>query len=166
MAEKQKIFIGLAWPYVNSDLHIGHLAGYLLPADIFARFHRLRGNDVLMISGSDCFGTPITIEAEKQKVSPRQIIQEYHQKFIKLFKLADIKFDLYTKTDTRNHQEIVQNFFLKLLKKNFISKDKTLQYYSRAEKRFLPDRYVEGSCPDCGFGQARSDQCDNCGALL
>ena len=166
MAEKQKIFIGLAWPYVNSDLHIGHLAGYLLPADIFARFHRLIGNDVLMISGSDCFGTPITIEAEKQKVSPGQIVQEYHQKFIKLFKLADIQFDLYTKTDTNNHQKVVQDFFLKILKKGFIVKNKTFQYYSQAEKRFLPDRYVEGICPDCGFGQARSDQCDNCGSLF
>lgn len=162
----QKIFIGLAWPYVNSDLHIGHLAGYLLPADIFARFHRLINDDVLMVSGSDCFGTPITIEAEKQKVSPRQIAQEYHQKFIELFKLADIEFDLYTKTNTNNHQKVVQKIFLKLLKKNFIFKDKTRQYYSQAEKRFLPDRYVEGICPDCGFGQARSDQCDNCNSLL
>lgn len=166
MAQKQKIFIGLAWPYVNGDLHIGHLAGYLLPADIFARFHRFLGNDVLMVSGSDCFGTPITLEAEKRKIHPRQIIQEYHSKFLKLFKLACIKFDIYTKTSTQNHQEVVQKFFLELLKKNFIFKDKTLQYYSETKKRFLPDRYVEGICPNCGFKQARSDQCEKCSTLL
>ncbi|MFH1392262.1 MAG: methionine--tRNA ligase [bacterium] len=163
---KQKIFIGLAWPYVNGDLHIGHLAGYLLPADIFARFHRFLGNDVLMVSGSDCFGTPITLEAEKRKIFPKQVVQEYHPKFLKLFKQANIKFDLYTRTDTKNHQKVVQDFFLKLFGKGFIFKDKTEQYYSQAEKKFLPDRYVEGTCPICRFKQARSDQCEKCNTLL
>jgi len=165
-AKKKKIFIGVAWPYVNGDIHIGHLAGYLFPADIFARFKRFRGDDVLMVSGSDCFGTPITLEADKRGVSPQEIVDEYHVKNVELFKILGISFDNYTKTDTDNHREVVQNFFVALLNKGFIFKDTTEQYYSPKEKRFLPDRYVEGECPHCGYKAARSDQCDECGAVL
>lgn len=163
---KKRIFIGVAWPYVNGDIHIGHLAGYLLPADIFARFHRYIGNDVLMVSGSDCFGTPITLEADKRKVHPREIVDEYHAKNVKLFKKLGISFDLYTKTDTENHKKIVQDVFLKLLKDGYIFKAEDEQYYSPEEKRFLPDRYVEGECPHCGYKEARSDQCDECGRVF
>lgn len=162
----KRVFIGVAWPYVNGDIHIGHLAGYLLPADIFARFHRYVENDVLMVSGSDCFGTPITLEADKRKVHPRKIVDEYHVKNVKLFEKLGISFDLYTKTDTENHKKIVQDIFLKLLKDGYIFKDKTDQYYSPEDKRFLPDRYVEGECPHCGYKEARSDQCDNCGRIF
>lgn len=162
----KKVFIGVAWPYVNGDIHIGHPAGYLLPADIFARFHRYLGNDVLMVSGSDCFGTPITLEADKRKVSPEKIVEEYHAKNVRLLKELGISFDLYTKTDNPNHKEIVQDFFVKLLERGLILKKETEQYYSPEEKRFLPDRYVEGKCPYCGYGEARSDQCDNCGRVL
>lgn len=162
----KKVFIGVAWPYVNGDIHIGHLAGYLLPADIYARFQRFLGNDVLMVSGSDCFGTPITLEAEERKVSPRDIVNEYHQKNLELFKFLDLSFDIYTKTDTENHKHVVQDFFIKLLEGGYIFKDKTLQYYSEVENRFLPDRYVEGRCPNCGYEAARSDQCDNCARVL
>lgn len=163
---KKKIFIGVAWPYVNGDIHIGHLVGYLLPADIFARFHRFRGNDVLMVSGSDCFGTPITVEADKRKIKPQDIVNEYHAKNVALFKKLGLTFDNYTKTDTENHKKIVQDFFLKLLEKDLIFKKTTKQYYSTEEKRFLPDRYVEGVCPHCGYAESRSDQCDKCGAVI
>lgn len=162
----KKIFIGVAWPYVNGDLHIGHLAGYLLPADIFARFHRFLGNDVLMVSGSDCYGTPITIEADKRKKRPEDIVNEYHPRNLSLFKEAGISFDLYTKTTTENHKEITQNFFLEFMKKGLTKRGWSKQYYSPRDKRFLPDRYVEGMCPYCKNEEARSDQCDICGNLL
>ncbi len=162
----RKIFIGVAWPYVNGNLHIGHLAGYLLPADISARFHRYLGDDVLMVSGSDCFGTPITVEAEKKGVKPQELVDEYYPQHVELFKKIGISFDLFTKTTAKNHKEIVQDFFLKFLNQGYIYKDTVEQYYDSKNERFLPDRYVEGECPHCGFREARSDQCDNCGRVL
>ncbi len=162
----KKIFIGVAWPYVNGDIHIGHLAGYLLPADIFARFHRYIGNDVLMVSGSDCFGTPITLEADKRGVAPQEIVDEYHAKHKKLFKDLRISFDIFTRTTTENHKKVVQEFFLSFLEKGYVFKGKAEQYYDPKEKRFLPDRYVEGTCPYCGYKEAKSDQCDSCTKVL
>jgi len=162
----KKIFIGVAWPYVNGEIHIGHLAGYLFPADIFARFQRLLRNDVLMVSGSDCHGTPTTLEAEKRKIPIKELVNFYHQKQKKLFKKIKLSFDLFTKTTTRNHQKVVWQFFLLAFKKGLIIKKKMLQYYSEKEKKFLPDRYVEGTCPFCGFPEARSDQCDQCQKIL
>ncbi|KKR30762.1 methionine--tRNA ligase [Candidatus Woesebacteria bacterium RIFCSPHIGHO2_01_FULL_39_32] len=166
MNVKTKIFIGVAWPYVNGNLHIGHVAGYLLPADITARAYRLMGHKVLMVSGSDCFGTPITVEADKKKVKPDDIVNEYHPKNVKLFKNLGLTFDLYTKTNTENHKKITQEFLLAFWEKGLIDIQKQEQYYSESENKFLPDRYVEGTCPYCGFDGARSDQCDNCGKLL
>ncbi len=162
----KKILIAVAWPYVNGDLHIGHLAGYLFPADISARFHRLLGNDVAMVSGSDCFGTPTTIEADKRGLAPKDIVREYHEKNLELFKIVGISFDLFTKTDTENHKAVAQDVFVKMAESGYITKDTSEQYYSESESRFLPDRYVEGTCPNCGFTEARSDQCDKCGTLL
>ncbi|MFA6005568.1 MAG: methionine--tRNA ligase [Patescibacteria group bacterium] len=162
----KKIFIGVAWPYVNGDLHIGHLAGYLLPADIFARFQRFIGNDVLMVSGSDCYGTPITVEADKRGIGAEELVNEYHPKDVALFEKYRISYDLYTKTTTPNHTKVVQDEFVALAKNGYIYKDKTQQYYSTEENRFLPDRYVEGTCPHCGFAEARSDQCDKCSRVL
>lgn len=163
---EKKIFIGVAWPYVNGDLHVGHVGGYLLPADITARFFRLIGREVLMVSGSDCFGTPITVEADKRGVQPREVVDEYHARNIDLFKSLGMSFDLYTKTDTDNHREIVQKFLLAFDEKGLLEVNEQEQYYSASLDRFLPDRYVEGKCPHCGFEGARSDQCDNCGKLL
>ena len=164
---KRKILIGVAWPYVNGDLHIGHLAGYLLPADILARFQRITGNDVLMVSGSDCFGTPITVEADKRKVLPKDIVDEYHNKDTELFKdILNLSYDMYTRTDHKNHIEVVQNIFVKMLENDHIFVNTTEQYYSPKEAKFLPDRYVTGTCPNCGFNDSRSDQCDNCGKLI
>lgn len=164
---KNKTFIGVAWPYVNGELHIGHLAGYLMPADVFARYSRAIGKDVLMVSGSDCFGTPITVEADTTGTSPREIENIYHKKDINLFQnVLGLSYDIYTKTDTENHIQVVQDFFVKLLDKGYIYVDTTQQYYSSQEKRFLPDRYVEGTCNNCGYTEARSDQCDHCGKIL
>ncbi|MEK7595212.1 MAG: methionine--tRNA ligase [Patescibacteria group bacterium] len=163
---KNKVFIGVAWPYVNGDLHIGHYAGYLLPSDICARYNRLRGRDVLMVSGSDCFGTPITVEADKSGKTPKEVVAGYHARDVELFDLLGLSYDLYTKTDTENHKKVTQDIFLKLLEKGYIFKGVSMQYYSNNENRFLPDRYVEGKCPKCGFDGARSDQCEKCGAVL
>ncbi len=162
----KRIFIGVAWPYVNGDLHVGHLAGYLLPADITARFHRYIGDDVLMASGSDCFGTPITVEADRRGIEPEKLVDEYYPKHLALFKKAGISFDIFTKTTTDNHREIVQKFFLAFLERGYIFKKRAEQYYDPDREKFLPDRYVEGECSHCGFVEARSDQCDSCGRVL
>ncbi|MCS7092060.1 MAG: methionine--tRNA ligase [Patescibacteria group bacterium] len=163
----KKYFVGVAWPYVNGELHIGHFAGYLLPADIFARYLRAIGKDVLMVSGSDCYGTPITIEADKKGVAPKEIADAYHERNVRLFReILGLTYDLYTRTDTKHHQLVVQEFFLGLLKNGYIYVDIMKQYYSTQEAKFLPDRYVEGKCKYCGYENARSDQCDNCGKVL
>ncbi len=166
MSTKKNIFIGVAWPYVNGDIHLGHLAGYLLPSDIFARFNRFIGNNVLMVSGSDCFGTPIALEADKRKLKPAEVVAEYHTKNLQLFKDLGLSFDLYTKTDNPIHTEVVQDVFITLLNKGLIYPDSSDQYYSETENKFLPDRYVEGTCPHCNFAEARSDQCDSCDRIL
>jgi methionyl-tRNA synthetase len=164
--DSKKVLVGVAWPYVNGNIHFGHLAGYLIPADIFARFQRFIGNDVMMVSGSDCFGTPVTVEADKRGTTPNVIVEEYHPKHEALFKALNLSFDIYTKTDNPVHKEIVQDLFITLLEKKLLYKDTSEQYYSETEKRFLPDRYVEGTCPHCNDTEARSDQCDNCGNVL
>jgi len=162
----KKILIGVAWPYVNGDLHLGHLAGYLLPADIFARFQRMLGNDCIMVSGSDCHGTPITVAADKEKITPTEIVKEYHTKDVELFEAYNLSYNLYTKTTTENHKKVVQEMFLDLLKNGFITKGTMRQYYSETESKFLPDRYVEGECPHCHAKNQRSDQCEACGRWL
>lgn len=163
---KRKILVACAWPYVNGKLHIGHLAGYFIPGDIFARYSRLKGWNTLMVSGSDCHGTPITVEADKRGVTPQAIVEEFEPKIHEIIKLYDFSYDIFTKTTTDNHKEITQQFFLDLLKNGYITKDKSLQYYSEAENKFLPDRYVEGECPHCHAKEQRADQCENCGRSL
>ena len=160
------ILIAVAWPYANGDLHVGHLAGAFLPADIVARYHRLCGNRVLMVSGSDAHGTPITIAADKEGIPPRQLFERYHQSFLQSLHSLGISFDLFTHTDTENHGRIAQDFFKGLYEKGYIFPQKQALLFSEREGRFLPDRYVEGTCPVCGYGEARGDQCDECGSLL
>lgn len=162
----EKVLVCVAWPYANGDLHVGHLAGAYLPADIFARYHRLAGNDVLMVSGSDSHGTPITIRADKEGVTPRQIFERYHGRFLETQQRIGISYDLFTHTDTENHYRVAQAIFLKLLERGYLYRQRQKQLYSVTQGRFLPDRYVEGTCPRCGYEEARGDQCDNCGALL
>jgi methionyl-tRNA synthetase len=162
----KNIHVSVAWPYANGDMHVGHLAGAYLPADIFARYHRLKGNRVLMVSGSDSHGTPITIEADKRGISPRELFEHYHRRFLEVQRDIGISYDLFTHTDTENHHRIAQDFFLRLHEAGHLILTKQRQLYSESEERFLPDRYVEGTCPICGYSEARGDQCDNCGNLL
>src|SRR6185437_9435102 len=162
----EHIGIFVAWPYANGDLHLGHIAGAYLPADIFARFHRLRGNHVLMVSGSDAHGTPVTLQAEAQGIPPRAYFERYHRRFLDDWLRLGISFDLFTHTDTENHAAIAQDMFRVLYDKGLISSDVMTQLYCESDRRFLPDRYVEGTCPRCGYSSARGDQCDHCGRTL
>lgn len=162
----ERIFIGVAWPYANGPLHLGHVAGAYLPADIFARYHRLKGNKVLMVSGSDQHGAPITIRAEQESTTPQQVVNKYHQQFVHCWEKLGISFDLFTTTGTINHAQVVHDIFLTLLNKGYIYKDKMLQAYCPKCQRFLPDRYLQGTCPNCGFTKARGDECDECGKPL
>lgn len=160
------IHVSVAWPYANGDMHVGHLAGAYLTADIFARYHRLKGNDVLMVSGSDTHGTPISVEADKRGIPARQVSEHYHERFLQVQKKIGISYDLFTHTDTENHYRIAQDIFNLLLERGHLYKEAQTLLYSELESRFLPDRYVEGTCYICGYDGARGDQCDNCGNLL
>lgn len=162
----EHIFIGVAWPYANGSLHLGHIAGAYLPADIFARYHRLKGNKVLMVSGSDQHGTPITIRAEQEGKAPQEIVSRYHSEFLDCWKKLGISWDLFTTTGTENHTRVVHDIFLRLLEKGYIYRSTMPQAYCPSCHRFLPDRYVEGTCPYCRSPQARGDQCDECGRTM
>ena len=159
----EKIFIGVAWPYSNGYLHLGHLAGCYIAADVFARYHRLRGNKVLMVSGSDQHGTPVTLRAEEEGVTPNEIAEKYHRHQTEAWDRLGVTFDLFTTTGTANHRKVVQDMFLALKQKGLIYKDVMSLPYCDNDNRFLPDRYVEGVCPYCGNTSARGDQCDKCG---
>jgi methionyl-tRNA synthetase len=160
---QENIGVFVAWPYANGDLHLGHIAGACLPSDIFARYHRLRGDRVLMVSGSDSHGTPITVAAEHEGVSPEEFFLRYHRRFLSSFQRFGISYDLYTHTHTENHVEVAQELFRTLFERGYIVLDTMQQLYCERDARFLPDRYVEGTCPHCGYPNARGDQCDNCG---
>ncbi len=162
----KRIFLGVAWPYANGSLHIGQLVGAYLPADIFARYHRTAGNDVLMVSGSDVHGTPITVRAEQEDRTPEEVASQYHEEFLECWEKMGITFDCYTSTGTENHARVTQDIFLKLLEAGDIFKQTMELPYCTVEGRFLLDRYVEGTCPFCGDDGARGDQCDNCGRVL
>ena len=162
----ERILVAVAWPYANGSIHMGQVAGAYIPADIFARYHRMAGNDVLMVSGSDSHGTPVTLEAEKRGVPVEEVFGEYHAQFLEDWRRLGISFDLFTSTHTDNHFAVAQEMFLKLRENGYIYLDTTLQPFCETDKRFLADRYVEGKCPHCGFDGARGDQCDNCGRTL
>ncbi|KAA0234785.1 methionine--tRNA ligase, partial [bacterium] len=161
-----RILVCVAWPYANYLLHVGQAAGAYLPADIFARYQRLAGNEVAMVSGSDCHGTPITVAADKEGVEPRVIVERYHAKILEVWERLGISFDLYTTTLTENHYQTTQDIFLRLLEKELLYKHSQDQLFDPEAGRFLPDRYVEGTCPLCGYKEARGDQCDSCGKML
>jgi len=156
----------VGWPYANYLLHVGQVAGAYLPADVFARYQRLAGNEVAMVSGSDCHGTPITVTAEKEGVEPRAIVERYHQKILEVWERLGITFDVFTTTLTENHYATTQDIFLRLLEKGLLYKQAQEQLFDPEAGRFLPDRYVEGTCPLCGYKEARGDQCDSCGKTL
>lgn len=162
----ERIFIGVAWPYANGPLHLGHIAGAYLPADIFARYHRAKGNEVLMVSGSDQHGTPITITAEQEGKKPAEVASHYHQQFLAAWQKLGISFDLFTATGTANHAEVTHDIFLTLLNQGYIYKSSMSLPFCPKCQRFLPDRYIEGTCPYCHSPRARGDQCDDCGKPL
>ena len=162
----ERIFIGVAWPYANGSLHLGQIAGAYLPPDIFARYHRTKGNEVLMVSGSDQHGTPITIKAEQEGKKPSEIAAKYHQQFLESWQKFGISFDLFTTTGTANHAQVTQDIFLTLLNRGYIYKDTASQPFCPQCQRFLADRYIEGTCPYCNSPGARGDQCEACGKPL
>ena len=163
---KEHILICVAWPYAKSSTHVGQIVGAYLPADTFARYHRMAGNHVLMVSGSDEHGTPILVDAEREGITPREFVTRYHRQICEVWEKLGISWDLYTETGTPNHYRITQDFFLTLYDKGYIFKDTMQSPYCPADRRFLPDRYIEGTCPNCGYTAARGDQCDNCGHTL
>jgi len=159
----ETIFIGVAWPYANGPLHQGQMVGSFLPADVFARYHRLAGNRVLMVSGSDQHGTPITVRAEREGRTPEEIVAEFHKSFQESLDWLGISMDLFTTTGTETHRDTVQQMFLKLHGQGDIYPDSMMMLFCPNDQRFLPDRYVEGTCPNCAYESARGDECENCG---
>jgi methionyl-tRNA synthetase len=160
---KDKIVINCALPYANGPLHIGHIAGAYLSGDIFSRFNRLIGRDVLFICGSDEYGTPIALKAEKEGKSPQEIVDKYHEEEINTFKSLDINFDYFGRTTSEVHQSFVTSFFESLEDKGYLYRKNMVSAYCPKESKFLPDRYVIGTCPKCNYEYARGDQCEECG---
>jgi methionyl-tRNA synthetase len=161
-----KVLVCVAWPYSNSAIHLGHVTGSLLPPDIFAKFHILKGDDVLMVSGSDQHGTPVTVTADKEGTTPEVIAERYHAINKKAIEDLGINFSLFTKTHTENHIEVVHDIFMRLKDKGFLYTKSTMQYYCPKCEKFLPDRYVEGTCKHCGNERSRGDQCESCGTTF
>jgi methionyl-tRNA synthetase len=162
----ETVLVAVAWPYANAEIHVGNLTGSYLPADIFARYQRLRGRQVLMVSGSDAHGTPITVRADAENTTPVAVYQRFHEGFLDLYQQLGLTYDLFTSTHTANHFDVSQKIFLALKQNGYLYTATEKQWYAPSQKRFLPDRYVEGTCYICGFENARSDQCDKCGNLL
>jgi methionyl-tRNA synthetase len=162
----EHILTAVAWPYANGPRHIGHVAGFGVPSDIFSRYQRMAGNHVLMVSGTDEHGTPIQVQADKEGVSARELADRNALIIAKDLKALGLSYDLFTRTTTKNHYAIAQELFLGLLKNGYVFEQKQLGAISPSTGRTLPDRYIEGTCPICGYPHARGDQCDNCGNQL
>ena len=162
----ENILVCVAWPYANGPLHHGQLGGAYLPADIFARYHRAKGNHVAMVSGSDVHGTPITVRAEAEGRSPEEVVAEYHAGFLRTWEGIGIDWDVFTSTGTANHAQVTQDLFRRLLDNGYLYTASQTLLYDPVDRRFLPDRYVEGTCPHCAYERARGDQCDECGRQL
>ena len=163
---KQPVLVTAAWPYANAFIHVGNLSGAYLPADIFARYQRLKGRDTLFVSGTDAHGTPITVRADDEKTTHEVIYKRYHESFLDMQQKVGISYDLFTSTHTENHFKVSQDIFLALQENGYLYKATEKQWYAPSQEKFLPDRYVEGTCYICGYDNARSDQCDKCGNLL
>lgn len=162
----ENILVAIAWPYANANIHVGNITGSHLPGDIVARYHRLKGNRVLVVSGTDSHGTPVTLRADAEGKPVEEVYQDYHQTFLDVFQQLGITYDLFTSTHTENHFKVSQAIFFALQNNGFLYTETRPQWYSPGARRFLPDRYVEGTCYICGFEGARSDQCDHCGNVL
>lgn len=163
---KRKILIGVSWPYANGEIHLGHLAGQYVSCDVFARYHRLRGNDVLMVSGSDDHGAPIQFKAEEEGITPKELVSQSRKNLVKTYQDLNFLYENFTSTSTEIHKETVQSIFLVLKKHGYLIKKKSKQYWDPKVKRFLPDRYVRGTCPYCKNSNARGDECPECGKFL
>jgi methionyl-tRNA synthetase len=164
--QQQRILIAVAWPYASGPRHLGHVAGFGVPSDITARYHRLRGDQVLMVSGTDEHGTPVMVAADREGLSPRETADRYSRLIREDLRNLGLSYDLFTRTTTRNHYRVVQDLFKTLYENGHIVEKTTLGAFSAATGHTLPDRYIEGTCPICGFEFARGDQCDNCGNQL
>jgi len=158
--------ITAALPYANGPVHIGHLAGVYIPADIYARYLRQKGEDIIYICGSDEHGVPITIKARQEKVGPQQIVDKYHHLIKDSFEKFGISFDHYSRTSAKVHHQTASAFFKKLYDKDVFLEKESAQYYDEANSEFLADRYITGTCPHCGYEKAYGDQCENCGTSL
>jgi len=160
------ILTAVAWPYASGPRHIGHVAGFGVPSDVFSRYQRMAGNDVLMVSGTDEHGTPILVAADKEGVSPREVADRYNRVIAEDLRGLGLAYDLFTRTTTRNHYAVAQELFIGLLDNGYVFPRTTMGAISPSTGRTLPDRYIEGTCPICGYGAARGDQCDSCGNQL
>ncbi len=162
----QKILVAVAWPYTNGPRHLGHVAGFGVPSDVFARYHRLARNDVLMVSGTDEHGTPNLIMADQEGRTPKETVDKYSAIISRDMRDLGLTYDCFTRTTTRNHYRVAQDVFKTLYDKGYLVKRTALGAFQASTGRTLPDRYIEGTCPICGFPSARGDQCDNCGNML
>jgi methionyl-tRNA synthetase len=165
-AGPRKILVAPAWPYAAGHRHLGHVAGFGVPSDVFARYHRLKGNDVLMVSGTDEHGTPVMVAADKEGKSVGEIADYYNQSFREDFRRLGLSYDLFSRTTTLNHERVTQDLFRTLYEHGAIVEREMLVSFSPTTGHTLPDRYIEGTCPICGYPEARGDQCDNCGNQL
>ncbi|MCL2585372.1 MAG: methionine--tRNA ligase [Streptosporangiales bacterium] len=165
-ANTRHILAAPAWPYANGPRHIGHVSGFALPSDMFSRYQRMAGNQVLMVSGTDEHGTPITVQADQEGITPRQVADRYNQVIGNDLHDLGMSYNLFTRTTTRNHYDVTQEIFKTLLANGYIFPKTTLGAISPSTGRTLPDRYIEGTCPICSYPGARGDQCDNCGNQL
>ncbi|MCB0663887.1 MAG: class I tRNA ligase family protein, partial [Saprospiraceae bacterium] len=166
MTEPKRYLVTSALPYANGPLHIGHLAGAYLPADIYVRLQRLMGKDVVFICGSDEHGAAITIRAKKDGVTPKEVVDKYHKLFEDTFQKIGISFDIYHRTSSPLHHETSQDFFRTLYNKGEFTEQESEQYFDEEANQFLADRYIMGTCPKCGNKEAYGDQCEKCGSTL
>jgi len=166
MRQFERILVTSALPYANGPLHIGHLAGAYLSADVYVRFMRMMEKDVLFVCGSDENGAAITIRAKKDRVEPQQIVDKYHEQFKETFKQVGLSFDVYHRTSADLHHETAQEFFRDLHQKGEFIEQESEQYFDPTANQFLADRYIMGECPKCGHAEAYGDQCENCGSSL
>ncbi|QGU04056.1 methionine--tRNA ligase [Corynebacterium comes] len=162
----QSVLVSVAWPYANGPRHIGHVAGFGVPSDVFARYQRMIGSEVLMISGTDEHGTPLLVQADKEGVTVKELADRYNRQIVQDLAGLGLSYDLFTRTTTRNHYAVVQELFTGLYENGYMIKETTMGAVSPSTGRTLPDRYIEGTCPICGADGARGDQCDNCGNQL
>ena len=161
-----RVLCAAAWPYANGPRHLGHVAGIGVPPDVFSRYMRMAGHDVLMVSGTDEHGTPILVQAEQEGVTPRQLADRYNRVIVEDYRTLGCSYDLFTRTTTRNHYAVAQELFRILHRNGYMVEQTTTGAISPSTGRTLPDRYIEGTCPICGYDGARGDQCDNCGNQL